>query len=72
MVVEERIASRFVVTGNFFEETTERINDKMPESFEFRGKHDDTVDVAVHFIRNSNGECIATFVVKKKHYVGEE
>jgi len=71
MTVTETTVSQFNVTGNFFEEETEVINDKMPNSFEFRGVDGFIMKVSVHFLRDSKGRYVATFVIEKKHYIGE-
>ena len=72
VTVIEETTSQFNVTGDFFEEGTEVISDKMPKSFQFRGRHNGTVTVSVHFIKNGENRYVGTFVISKTHYVGEE
>ena len=72
MTVIEETKSQFNVTGDFFEEGTEVISDKMPKSFQFRGRHNGTVTVSVHFMKNGENRYVGSFVISKTHYVGEE
>lgn len=69
MTVIERTKTQFNVTGDFFEEGTEVISDKMPNSFEFRGVDGFIVKGSVHFLKDGKGRYVATFVIETTHHV---
>ena len=72
MVIREEKTYRIMVEGRFFEEGTEDVSDKMPETFMFRGTTEQYAKVGIQFIRGSNGQYIANLVVQTKHYIPEE
>ena len=72
VTIREEKTIRFAVKGNFFEGVTERINDKMPETFEFRGRGERGECFSVDFLPDGHGGFVANCVVQYTHYVPEE
>lgn len=72
MTIIETTKTQFNVTGNFFQYGTDVISDKMPNSFEFRGGDGFIVKGSIHFLKDSKGRYVATFVIEKTHHIDEE
>ena len=72
MVIREEKTYRIMVEGRFFEEGTEDVSKKMPESFMFRGTTEQYAKVGIHFMRGSDGQYITNLVIETRHYIPEE